>query len=159
MSAMGRLEDELLQRRPFSTDKERLIVALMRTNAWLYEQLQRTLQPYGITQQQYNVLRILRGSDVPLSTCDIRRRMIDRASDTSRIVARLIEKGLVEKCTCATDRRRVEVRITPKGRKLLEKLDPVIRQFHEHAAVLTPQQRQQLMEMLDRLRSSGDAHN
>lgn len=97
LQGMPRVEEELLQSRPFRSDKERLIVTIMRTHAWICEQLQHELEPYGITQQQYNVLRILRGSAQPLSTCDIRRRMIDRASDTSRIVDRLVEKGLVEK--------------------------------------------------------------
>lgn len=154
---MPRVEEELLQSRPFRSDKERLIVTIMRTHAWICEQLQHELEPYGITQQQYNVLRILRGSAQPLSTCDIRRRMIDRASDTSRIVDRLVEKGLVEKTRDAHDRRRVEVRITQKGLALLETLDSVVRRFHQRTAVLSSEERKLVTALLDRLRSQNDA--
>lgn len=150
---MPRLEDDLKQKRPFSTDKERLLVSIMRTSAWVCEQLDRMLEPYDITQQQYNVLRILRGSSEPLSTCDIRQRMIDRASDTSRIVDRLVEKGLAEKCVSELDRRRLEVRITEQGLRLLGAFDPVLQQFHQLADVLTRTERSILMDLLDTLRS------
>ncbi|RMF36471.1 MAG: MarR family transcriptional regulator [Chlorobiota bacterium] len=156
---MPRVEEDLLQRRPFRSDKERLMVTIMRTSAWLCDEFNRELEPYGISQQQYNVLRILRGSSEPLSTCDIRRRMIDRASDTSRIVDRLVEKGLVEKQSSVHDRRRIEVRLTTAGLELLETLEPIVRRFHDHAAILTPDQRRQVAELLDLLRSAGNAHN
>lgn len=154
-----RVEQEILQQRPFRSDKERLIVTIMRTSAWICEQFERELEPYGISQQQYNVLRILRGSTDPLSTCDIRRRMIDRASDTSRIVDRLVAKGLVEKTPDLLDRRRIEVRLTPKGQQLLEVLDPIVRTFHQRASVLTPDERRMMIEWLDRLRSQHDAQH
>jgi DNA-binding MarR family transcriptional regulator len=77
-----------------------------------------------ITSQQFNILRILRGSfPQPLSTLQIRERMLEKMSDTSRIVDRLITKGLVKKVTCKTDRRLVDVIISDKGKKLLERLD------------------------------------
>jgi DNA-binding MarR family transcriptional regulator len=156
---MVRVEQELLQKRPFRSDKERLIVTIMRTGAWICEQFERELEPYGISQQQYNVLRILRGSGEPLSTSDIRRRMIDRASDTSRIVDRLIAKGLVEKSICPLDRRRIEVRLTPRGEQLLETLEPVVRAFHQRTNVLTAEERQMVIEYLDRLRSQEHAQH
>ncbi|MCS7000523.1 MAG: MarR family transcriptional regulator [Bacteroidota bacterium] len=154
---MVRVEEELLQQHLYRSDKERLLVTILRTSAWIGEQFQRVLEPYSITQQQYNVLRILRGSKEPLSTCDIRRRMIDRASDTSRIVDRLIEKGLAQKTPSSVDRRRIEVHITEQGRKLLETLDPVVRRFHRLADVLTQAERMVVVELLDRLRSQSDA--
>lgn len=156
---MPRVEEELLQSRPFRSDKERLIVTIMRTSAWLCDEFNRELEPFGITQQQYNVLRILRGSKEPLSTCDIRQRMIDRASDTSRIVDRLIEKGLVEKDISHHDRRRIEVQLTSAGHQLLERIEPIVRQFHERAGVLTQEQRRLLAELLDKMRSVSNVHN
>lgn len=156
---MPRVEDDLLQRRPFRSDKERLLVTIMRTSAWLCDEFNHALEPYGISQQQYNVLRILRGSGEPLSTCDIRHRMIDRASDTSRIVDRLVEKGLVEKQVSLHDRRRIEVRLTHAGLELLEELDPIVRRFHDRIAILTPEQRRQVTELLDLLRTAGNVHN
>lgn len=154
-----RVEQEILQQRPFRSDKERLIVTIMRTSAWICEQFERELEPYGISQQQYNVLRILRGSTEPLSTCDIRRRMIDHASDTSRIVDRLIAKGSVEKAPDPLDRRRIEVRLTPQGHQLLERLDPIVRAFHQRATVLSPEERRMMIECLDRLRSQQNAEH
>ncbi|MCX7930179.1 MAG: winged helix DNA-binding protein [Chlorobi bacterium] len=155
---MGRVEEDLLQQRLFRSDKERLIVTIMRTSAWVCEQFEQVLKPFGISQQQYNVLRILRGSNEPLSTCDIRRRMIDRASDTSRIVDRLIEKGLVEKHLDPHDKRRIAVQLTERGHQLLTTLDPVVRDFHQLATILTPQQRQDMIMLLDCLRSQSNAH-
>ena len=76
-----------------------------------------------ITGQQYNILRILRGAGKPISTLQIRERMLDKMSDTSRIVDRLVLKGLVQKTTCKNDKRLVDVNISPKGKKLLEKID------------------------------------
>lgn len=156
---MGRVEQDLLQQRPFRSEKERLIVTIMRTSSWICEQFEQELAPYGISQQQYNVLRILRGSDEPLSTCDIRRRMIDRASDTSRIVDRLIAKGLVGKTTSLHDRRRIEVRLTQRGLDLLEQLEPVVRAFHQRATVLSSEERRVVIECLDRLRSQNHAEH
>jgi DNA-binding MarR family transcriptional regulator len=156
---MPRVEQEILQSRPFRSDKERLIVTIMRTHAWICERFERELEPFGISQQQYNVLRILRGATEPLSTGDIRRRMIDRASDTSRIVDRLVEKGLAEKVPDNRDRRRIEVRLTPQGTELLTRLEPIVRRFHQCAGVLEPAERKLLTELLDRLRNQNDAEH
>ena len=78
---------------------------------------------YEITSQQFNILRILRGAGKPLSTLQIRQRMLDKMSDTSRIVDRLVIKGVVKKVVCKTDKRLVDISITDKGKKLLSKID------------------------------------
>lgn len=106
-----------------------------------------------ITPQQFNILRILRGSHPnPLSTLQIRERMLDKMSDTSRIVDRLIVKGLVRKVTCKSDKRLVDVTITDKGRKLLEELD--LRQDEMDAIVgnLTDEEAVTLNNLLDKIR-------
>ena len=100
------------------------MVNLLFTVSWLKEQTRAIFDPEEITPQQFNILRILRGSHPkPLSTQAIRDRMLEKMSDTSRIVDRLIVKGLVKKVTCESDRRLVDVQITDKGRKLLERID------------------------------------
>ncbi|MEL6843762.1 MAG: helix-turn-helix domain-containing protein, partial [Bacteroidota bacterium] len=104
-SEMTRLEDEIKQKNPFKTAKERAIVNLLFTTSWLIAEQKKTFKPFGITLQQFNVLRILRGQyPDPISTSDIRDRMLDRMSDVSRIVNRLVKKRLVIRKPCKADK-------------------------------------------------------
>ena len=90
------LEDRIRQSKPFRSQGEKLVVNIIYTANWILEQLRGHLEVFDVTQQQYNVLRILRGQHPnAISTSDIRDRMIDRAPDASRIVDRLIVKALV----------------------------------------------------------------
>jgi MarR family 2-MHQ and catechol resistance regulon transcriptional repressor len=98
-------------------------INLLFTANWLNEQIGKILSEEGVTQQQYNILRILRGSATPLSTLKIRERMLDKMSDTSRIVDRLIAKELVLKNTCEKDKRLVDITLSPKGLDLVDQLD------------------------------------
>src|SRR6187551_555632 len=108
----------------FRNDFHRAYVNLFYTYGWLMERVKKVLSKSDITPQQYNILRILRGSHpTPLSTLQIRDRMLDKMSDTSRIVDRLLAKGYVSKKISKTDKRLVEVKITSKGKNLLAKLD------------------------------------
>ncbi len=79
----------------------------------------RLFEPFDITQQQFNILRILRGAGQPLSTLQIRQRMLDKMSDTSRIVDRLVKKGMVKKTICREDRRLVDILLTDKGKEII----------------------------------------
>ncbi|HSU29134.1 MAG TPA: MarR family transcriptional regulator, partial [Chitinophagaceae bacterium] len=111
--------------------------------------------PEGITPQQFNILRILRGSfPEPLSTLQIRERMLEKMSDTSRIVDRLITKGLVKKVVCKKDRRLVDVIITDKGKKLLEKLDTRQDEMDAVLGKLSEKEAMALSELLDKIRSN-----
>jgi MarR family transcriptional regulator, 2-MHQ and catechol-resistance regulon repressor len=117
------LETDINQR-TFRNPQQKSMVNLIYTYHWVVERIKQFLSEEDITLQQYNILRILRGSSPkPLSTLQIRERMLDKMSDTSRIVDRLRIKGLVEKSTAKSDKRLVDVLISDKGRKLLEKLD------------------------------------
>src|SRR5580765_8331410 len=107
----------------FRSEYQKSMINLIYTFNWVNEKINRLFEPFDITQQQFNILRILRGAGQPLSTLQIRQRMLDKMSDTSRIVDRLIKKGLTKKVVCKSDRRLVDVTITEKGLKLLEKLD------------------------------------
>ncbi len=108
----------------FRSGRHKAMINIMFTYGWIMERIKMFLEKEDITHQQYNILRILRGSAPdPLSTLQIRERMIDKMSDTSRIVDRLIVKELVKKCTCPKDKRLVDVTITEKGQKLLKNLD------------------------------------
>jgi len=113
-----------------------------------------TFKPYGITLQQFNVLRILRGQHPdPISTSDIRERMLDRMSDVSRIVDRLVRKELVERKTCKADKRLVDVVITSQGLALLTETDPKI-DMQQFALGISEEQAEQLNDILDQLRSN-----
>src|SRR6202000_3391922 len=92
---------------------------------------------WGITPRQFNILRILRGEGRPLSTLQIRQRMLDKMSDTSRIVDRLVLKNMVRKTPSALDRRLVDVVITSRGKKLLEKIDPLENEMDKMMTHLT----------------------
>ncbi|WP_431212817.1 family 10 glycosylhydrolase [Puia sp. P3] len=106
-----------------------------------------------ITPQQFNILRILRGESKALSTMQIRQRMLDKMSDTSRIVDRLVKKGLVKKTPNAEDRRLVDVVITTKGRKLLEKIDPFEQDIDKYMNNLSEEETRTLNLLLDKLRN------
>ena len=112
-----------IQQANFRNEFQKMGINLMYTANWLNERIGRFLLQEDITQQQYNILRILRGSEVPLSTLQIRERMLDKMSDTSRIVDRLIVKELVEKSACKSDKRLVDITLSEKGLQLVNKLD------------------------------------
>ncbi len=118
------LEEDIKQDKGFRSQRHKAIINIMYTEGWLRNKLSETLKPHDLTSQQYNVLRILRGSKPkPLSTSCIRSRMLDKMSDASRIVDRLEKKCLVEKKACSSDKRLVDVFITKEGLTLLEKID------------------------------------
>ena len=106
-----------------------------------------------ITPQQYNILRILRGSVLPLSTLQIRERMLDKMSDTSRLVERLIKKELVEKETSHIDKRLVDVTISKKGLDLLQRLDEKSEELDQIVNKLTPEEAGILNSLLDKMRN------
>jgi DNA-binding MarR family transcriptional regulator len=116
------LETDIQQTR-FRNEYQKTFINLVYTYNWISEQSKRFFEKEDITSQQFNILRILRGAGKPLSTLQIRQRMLDKMSDTSRIVDRLVKKGLVKKVICKSDRRLVDVSISDKGMELLQKLD------------------------------------
>lgn len=107
----------------FRNEFQKAAINFIYTYNWMNEKMKLFFDKEEITSQQFNILRILRGAGQPISTLQIRQRMLDKMSDTSRIVDRLVLKGLVNKDSCPNDKRLVDVSITDKGRKLLEKLD------------------------------------
>ena len=103
------------------------VVESMRLGQFMSDEISCALHPYGLSIQQFNVLRILRGcKEKPVSLQYITSRMIHKTSNTTRIVDRLLEKKLVERKPCAENRRMVEINITKVGLKVLTTIDPVI---------------------------------
>ncbi len=138
----------------FRSEHQKLRVNLIFTYNWVMEGARKFYDQADLTPQQYNILRILRGAAKPLSTLQIRQRMLDKMSDTSRIVDRLIKKDLVKKVVCETDRRLVDVTITDKGKHLLSTLDETMTEMDEQLNGLTIEESKTLNELLDKLRKS-----
>ena len=141
-----------IQQTNFRNEFQKMGINIIYTANWLNEKMGQILSTEDITQQQYNILRILRGSDVPLSTLKIRERMLDKMSDTSRIVDRLIVKGLVEKTACVKDKRLVDITVTKKGLQLLEKLDGLNEPIDSILKGVSEKEANTINEILDKLR-------
>lgn len=148
-----KLEEEIKQEKGFSSERHKAVVNIMFTDSWIRSMLNDLLKPHKLTNQQYNVLRILRGSTPkPLSTSCIRGRMLDKMSDASRIVDRLVQKGLVSRKTCSVDKRLVDVFITKAGLKLLEAIDVQMENFNKKVVTITEEEAATLNSILDKLR-------
>jgi MarR family transcriptional regulator, 2-MHQ and catechol-resistance regulon repressor len=147
------IDQDILQSK-FRNEHQKAIVNLLYTYNWVTEKSKELFASEDITPQQFNILRILRGSHpTPLSTLQIRERMLDKMSDTSRIVDRLIAKGLVKKGVCKDDRRLVDVMITEKGKKLLERLDMRQDEIDNIIGNLSKKEATSLSELLDKIRA------
>ena len=148
-----KIEDEIHQK-VFKNEWQKATLNLIFTASWLGNKHKDFFKPFGITQQQYNVLRILRGSHPKsISTSVIKTRMLDKNSDASRIVDRLTAKDLVLKKTCPSDRRLVDVTISGKGLRLLEVMDTKIDALDNGLGSLTEKEAKVLNQLLDKLRS------
>jgi DNA-binding MarR family transcriptional regulator len=136
----------------FRSEYQKAIINLIYTFNWVNEKINRRFEPFDITQQQFNILRILRGAGGPLSTLQIRQRMLDKMSDTSRIVDRLVKKGMVKKTTCREDRRLVDVLLTDKGKKLLQSMDGMNEELDSIFKYLSNEEARLLNVLLDKIR-------
>jgi len=151
-----KIEAAIQQKRPFRNAHQKAVVNLIYTANWIQDRLREHLKPFDITVQQYNVLRILRGAGKPISTSDIRERLLDKMSDTSRMVDRLCQKGLVERTTCPNDKRLVDVTISKAGEKLLKQLDRRNERMDTILGGIVEAEAQQLSDLLDKIRSRED---
>lgn len=149
-----KIEQEIKQSH-FLSPRIKAMVNILLTNNQLEGMLKAHIDPYGITPQQYNVLRILRGQYPNfVSLALIRERMLDKMSDTSRIIDRLTLKGLVEKFSCKKDRRLVDIRISTNGLQLLKDTDNLEAKYDANLSVLTDEEAEHLSNLLDKLRES-----
>lgn len=151
---MVSIQKELKQQRPFPSKTQEAAVALLRTADLARRVMTELVEPLGITLQQYNVLRILRGAGVEgLPTLDIAERMIEQTPGITRLIDRLEAKRLVSRERCPTDRRQVFCRITADGLALLAQLDaPSAVVQNDAFAGITKKELAQLIGILDRLR-------
>ena len=142
-----------IQQKKFRNNYIKAMANLLFTNSWMLDQIQRFVKSENVSLQQYNMLRILRGSEAPLSTLQIRERMMDRMSDAGRIANRLIAKKLVQKKASKKDKRLVEISILPQGLEVLKKLDSRNNEFDKIFKNITKKEAGQLSVLLDKLRN------
>lgn len=145
--------EEAIQQQSFRSDAEKAFVNLLFTASWFGNRFQAFLKPFDLTPQQYNILRILRGQKGnPISLHELKSRMLEQNSDTSRIIDRMVRKGFIDRKPCAHDRRQVDLTATAAGVKLLETvgfdLNPVIGSLH----CLAPNELVALSALLDKVR-------
>lgn len=147
-----KLEDEIKQKK-FNNEYEKLVVNILYTGNWMNLENTKNMKTLGLTLPQYNVLRILRGQHPNPATVNLLiDRMLDKSSNASRIVDRLLIKGLLTRRICKKDRRSVDVVITEKGLALLKKIDALQPKWREKFEILSADEAKNLNFLLDKLR-------
>lgn len=147
-----RIEDEI-QSSKFEDNYHKAVINITYTYSWLSNMLRLSLEKYNLTSQQFNVLRILRGQYPKPATINmIKERMLDKMSDASRIVDRLVQKELVSRCTNNTDRRAVDIRISEKGLEILATMDSEFKTSDLLKHNLTEDEASTLSNLLDKMR-------
>ena len=147
-----KIEEEIKQSK-FEDEIQKLMINQLFTGKWVSDIIARHLKPYGLTSQQYNVLRILRGQTPSAITVNaISDRMIDKMSNVSRLVDKLTAKNLVVRRVNLEDRRQVDIQITEAGLDLLSQVDEEQKLMKEEFNNLTEAEAKQLNFLLDKLK-------
>jgi DNA-binding MarR family transcriptional regulator len=146
------LEQDIQQER-FANEFEKAMVNVLYTSNWLYSINSGRLKPHDITPEQFNVLRILRGSHPKkLMLADITTRMLDKNSNATRLVEKLRQKELVNREICENNRRQVDISITEKGLAVLKKIDSEQQEWLDQLKHISKAEAQELNRILDKLR-------
>lgn len=147
-----RIEEEI-QSNKFEDNYHKAAINISYTSGWLSNVFRDKFEKHNLTQQQFNILRILRGQYPKPATVNLlKERMIDKMSDASRIVDRLVQKGLVSRCTNTRDRRAVDIRISDAGIEILDKMDKDFRTKDILKNNLSEEDAAKLSDLLDKLR-------
>ena len=147
------IEQDIKQSK-FQSDHEKAAVNILLTSSWLYNLNAARLKPYDITPEQFNVLRILRGSHPKtMMLADITCRMIDKSSNATRLVEKLKQKGFVSREICENNRRQVDISITERGLNVLKKIDSDDANWLKLLKNITRGEAQELNRILDKLRA------
>ncbi len=155
ISKQMKIEEEIKQQKPFSTPYQKASVNILFTASWLSARQSDLLKPYGLTIQQFNILRILRGlKGEPATVKVLTERMIDKMSNASRLVDKLLAKDLVMRQECREDRRRVDIFITEKGLELLEQASNGLENSYRPEFLgISEEEAAILSDLLDKLRN------
>lgn len=146
-----KLEDEI--KTTFKDERFKAMINIKFTANWMNTLQNKSLDNYGLTIPQYNILRILRGAKLePLSVNVIRQRMVEKSPNTTRLMDKLIDKQLIERVRCDEDRRVVYASITQQGLELLAHLDVKFKDTDDFMQRITPEEARLLNELLDKIR-------
>jgi DNA-binding MarR family transcriptional regulator len=146
-----KLEDEIKQEK-FESMQQKAILNIMVTNNWLLSLHSKFFKKFGLSPAQYNVLRILRGANKPLKLNDISSRMLDKMSNATRLVDKLMVKKLVDRKVCDFNRRQVDIEITEIGIALMNQIDQQLKIFSSQFEHLSHENALLLNEILDNFR-------
>jgi len=150
---VGRIVEEIRQTRPFTSVEREAAVTLLRTGDVVRHSVESALRPWGISPEQYNVLRILRGADAQgLPTLEIAERMLARSPNITRLLDKMVESGLAERRAMPGDRRVVRVVATAKGRAVTAELDEATGAILKRLSTLEPEELRTLVTLLDAVR-------
>lgn len=145
-----------IQQKEFRSEYHKAIINIMYTHSFLVGKMNDLFKDFGITRQQYNVLRILRGQYPGHASVNlIKERMLEKMSDASRIVERLRLKGFILREDCKNDKRSVEVTITGQGLQLIEHMEESVKKLDSIFFHMGEQETQQLNALLDKVRAGG----
>ncbi len=144
------LEKEL--KTHFNTEKEQVHLNILFTSNWVKNNIEKAFKTYTLSMQQYNVLRILKGSNKPMSVSDIKSRMIDKTPNLTRLTDKLIEKKLIKRVNCESDRRVVHIQILEEGKMLCEEITEKIEDIKKDIIKLSEEEAKELNRLLNKLR-------
>ena len=148
--------EEIIKTKPIEDMHMRAYLNIMYTGNWISNRVNQALKPFDLTEQQYNVLRILRGQHgETMSLFEIQDRMIQKMSNVSRLIDKLLQKGLVERKECKMNRRKVDIRITDAGLAVVNDAEaPIQANFNEMARNFTAEEAKIIAGLLDQLRNN-----
>jgi DNA-binding MarR family transcriptional regulator len=151
------VQSEIRQSRPFRSKKQEATIALLRTASVVGRSLSRVVEPWGLSLAQYNALRIIRGAGADgIATLAVRERMIEEGTTITRILDKLEQSGYIQRERALPDRRQVMCEVTTDGRRLLDKIDPLVDAADEEAvASLSARDAAQLINLLDTVRAAN----
>lgn len=145
--------EEVIKQDQFETPFYKAVLNIRVTESWLSSQINQRLKPFGISQEQYNVLRILKGQyPKPSSLLLITERMVNRMSNVTRLVEKLRKGGFVTRKECPSNRRKVDILITDKGLELLKQIKPELDASMNNMKNLSQDEANMLNELLDKFR-------
>ncbi len=148
------IESTLKINKSFNTARK-TVVNTVYTGNWIFDKLSEFLKHYDLTVQQYNVLRILNGqTGKPMNLFEIQERMINKMSNTTRLIDKLLLKNYVTRVQCDENRRKIDIEITASGKLLLLKIAPLLDTYETQLVnKLSADELNTLNYLLDKLRS------
>ena len=145
--------DEDIKQMKWQSLQQKVNINIMFTANWIADKTRESLKPFSITHQQFNVLKILKGKHPAVCAAqDIKEVMLDKSPDLTRLLDRLIDKGLIKRSTCEDNRRKLDIAITREGLDLVNKIVPRLSRKHSGHRKITDKEANELNRILDKIR-------